>query len=113
MMPRILREERKDFGGVEVWCVADADWPTFKPSRDACYVFYFADGRYDDRRLEELIAARKADAAESARRAAVDDALLAELERRKTEIVDLYERDPEDAADAVFAREAAPIGGRV
>lgn len=50
-MAAIIRQERKDYGGVEVWVAEDAHCP-----------IYFADGIVDEARIDAVLAGRhKAD----------------------------------------------------
>ena len=99
-MATIIRREKKDYGGEEIF-VEGEDQPIYA----APHV------KVTDLWLDGVVAARVAARAEAAKRAAVDDALQAEFERRKAEVAGLYDKTPGDAVTDVFASDVA-VGGK-
>lgn len=89
-MAKIIRQQRMDYGGVRVWCEGD-DQPV-----------YLADGRIDQKRIDAVLAGRAASAVEAQKIRRIDEVLEGELERRKGDVGDLYDKSEEEAITAVF-----------
>ena len=93
----ILRTEQKDYGGVAVY-VDGEDRP-----------LYFAAGKFDEKQIEAVVAARATDRARDSKQAGVDSAIAAELTRRRHAVGDLYNKTDTEAVVAVFGPENKPL----
>ena len=98
----ILRTEAKDYGGVCVFTDAD-DAPIYLAP-------HLLKTHWDGAKLtltglafvDAVLVARVASAAEAAKIAAVENAINAELEKRKAAATAIYDKTPEDAVKSIW-----------
>ena len=108
-MPTILRTEAKDYGGVCVFTDAD-DTPVYLAP-------HLLKTHWDGKKLtltglafvDAVLVARVASAAEAAKIAAVENAINAELEKRKEAVPDLIDKTPEDAVKSIWPALVAKV----
>jgi len=105
----ILRTEAKDYGGVEVFTDAD-DTPVYLAP-------HLLKTHWDGAKLtltglafvDAVLVARVASAAEAAKIAAVENAINAELEKRKEAVPDLLDKTPADAVKSIWPATVAEV----
>ena len=109
-MPTILRTERKDYGGVEVFCAGD-DPPVYLAP-------HLLKTHWDGAKLtatglafcDAVLVQRVASKAAAAKDAAIDAAIQAELQKRRDAVPDLKDKTPEDAVKAIWPTTAEVPG---
>ncbi|HUS45108.1 MAG TPA: hypothetical protein VM219_03645 [Phycisphaerae bacterium] len=117
-MPTILRTEAKDSGGVDVFAqlVLDPQGPC-NPVSVARLKAYFVDPASPTPKLtltglafvDAVLVARVASAADAAKIAAVENAINAELDKRKSAVPDLLDKTPEDAVKSIWPALVAEV----
>ena len=114
-MPAILRTEAKDDGKLAVFA---QEIPDPQAPCDPVYLApHLLKTHWDGKKLtltgltfvDAVLVAHVASAAEAAKEAAVENAINAELEKRKAEVSGLLDKTPEDAVKSIWPATVAEV----